>query len=128
MSPELDGCSLSSDGGTCKTLHGGVLVLKPHGCDAPDAANRSDTMEQTPQLTDLHGQGEEEISEKRLVRKLDLSVGFTGPGLTLTSRRIMPLLCISYLLNYIDRTNLGNARTLNNEAKDGSTMNEMYVD
>jgi len=39
----------------------------------------------------------------------------------------MPLLCISYLLNYIDRTNLGNARTLNNEAKDGSTMNEMYA-
>ncbi|WVW87147.1 hypothetical protein I302_109204 [Kwoniella bestiolae CBS 10118] len=49
--------------------------------------------------------------EKRLVRKID--------------RRIMPLICLAYLLNYIDRTNLGNARTLNNDAKDGSTMNEM---
>ncbi|WWC92457.1 uncharacterized protein L201_007415 [Kwoniella dendrophila CBS 6074] len=49
--------------------------------------------------------------EKKLVRKID--------------RRIMPLICLAYLLNYIDRTNLGNARTLNNNAKDGSTMNEM---
>ncbi|WWC60239.1 uncharacterized protein I303_102805 [Kwoniella dejecticola CBS 10117] len=53
----------------------------------------------------------DERFEKKLVRKID--------------RRIMPLICLAYLLNYIDRTNLGNARTLNNDAKDGSTMNEM---
>ncbi|KAI9632137.1 major facilitator superfamily transporter [Dioszegia hungarica] len=39
--------------------------------------------------------------EKRIVRKMDL--------------RIMPWIIVCYLLNYLDRTNLGNARTLNND-------------
>ncbi|WVQ83899.1 hypothetical protein IAT38_006043 [Cryptococcus sp. DSM 104549] len=48
-------------------------------------------------------------AEKRLVRKLDL--------------HIMPWIIISYLLNYLDRTNLGNARTLNND-KPGESLLE----
>ncbi|GAA5984017.1 hypothetical protein JCM5350_004993 [Sporobolomyces pararoseus] len=39
--------------------------------------------------------------EKRIVRKQDW--------------RIMPLICLCYLLNYLDRSNLGNARTLNSD-------------
>ncbi|KAL7006706.1 hypothetical protein EMMF5_003592 [Cystobasidiomycetes sp. EMM_F5] len=42
--------------------------------------------------------------ERRILRKCDM--------------RIIPLLCLSYLLNYLDRTNLGNARTLNSTAPD----------
>ncbi|WRT67568.1 uncharacterized protein IL334_004540 [Kwoniella shivajii] len=48
-------------------------------------------------------------AEKRLVRKLDL--------------HIMPWIIVSYLLNYLDRTNLGNARTLNND-KPGESLVE----
>ncbi|GAA5865042.1 hypothetical protein JCM3774_003948 [Rhodotorula dairenensis] len=47
--------------------------------------------------------------EKRIVRKQDW--------------RIMPLICLSYLLNYLDRTNLGNARTLNSD-KPGESLVE----
>ncbi|WVR05046.1 hypothetical protein IAU60_002058 [Kwoniella sp. DSM 27419] len=50
-----------------------------------------------------------ELAEKRLLRKLDL--------------HIMPWIIISYLLNYLDRTNLGNARTLNND-KPGESLVE----
>jgi MFS family permease len=39
--------------------------------------------------------------ERRITRKQDL--------------RILPWICICYLLNYLDRVNLGNARTLNND-------------
>ncbi|GAA5902321.1 uncharacterized protein JCM6883_001368 [Sporobolomyces salmoneus] len=47
--------------------------------------------------------------EKRIVRKQDW--------------RIMPLICLCYLLNLLDRTNLGNARTLNND-KPGESLVE----
>ncbi|KAN0062048.1 hypothetical protein ACQY0O_006043 [Thecaphora frezii] len=47
--------------------------------------------------------------EKRLVRKIDLHV--------------LPWICISYFFAYIDRANLGNARTLNNDVP-GATLNE----
>ncbi|GAA5849057.1 hypothetical protein JCM8547_006428 [Rhodosporidiobolus lusitaniae] len=47
--------------------------------------------------------------EKKLVRKIDL--------------RILPLICLSYLLNYLDRTSLGNARTLNQD-KPGESLVE----
>ncbi|WWC95607.1 hypothetical protein V866_002472 [Kwoniella sp. B9012] len=68
-------------------------------------------MEHSDQIIDQNAPEIDDKFEKRLVRKID--------------RRIMPLICLAYLLNYIDRTNLGNARTLNNDAKDGSTMNEI---
>ncbi|KAM0746370.1 major facilitator superfamily transporter [Meredithblackwellia eburnea MCA 4105] len=48
--------------------------------------------------------------EKRIVRKQDWA--------------IMPLVCLSYLLNYLDRTNLGNARTLNSD-KPGESLVEV---
>ncbi|GAA5941232.1 uncharacterized protein JCM15063_006409 [Sporobolomyces koalae] len=47
--------------------------------------------------------------EKRIVRKQDW--------------RIMPLICLAYLLNQLDRTNLGNARTLNSD-KPGESLVE----
>ncbi|WVF71801.1 hypothetical protein IAT40_006609 [Kwoniella sp. CBS 6097] len=47
--------------------------------------------------------------ERRLVRKID--------------RHIMPWVIVAYLLNYLDRTNLGNARTLNND-KPGESLVE----
>ncbi|GAA5883702.1 hypothetical protein JCM16303_004778 [Sporobolomyces ruberrimus] len=47
--------------------------------------------------------------ERRIVRKQDW--------------RIMPLICLSYLLNLLDRTNLGNARTLNSD-KPGESLVE----
>ncbi|WVQ99099.1 hypothetical protein IAU59_006231 [Kwoniella sp. CBS 9459] len=50
-----------------------------------------------------------EQMEKRLVRKID--------------RHIMPWVIVAYLLNYLDRTNLGNARTLNND-KPGESLVE----
>ncbi|GAA6006099.1 hypothetical protein JCM10207_000522 [Rhodosporidiobolus poonsookiae] len=37
--------------------------------------------------------------------------------------RIMPLICLAYLLNYLDRSNLGNARTLNSD-KPGESLVE----
>ncbi|GAA6062885.1 hypothetical protein JCM10212_002107 [Sporobolomyces blumeae] len=46
--------------------------------------------------------------ERRIVRKFDI--------------RIMPWICLSYLLNYLDRTNLGNARTLNSERPEESLV------
>ncbi|GAA5825283.1 hypothetical protein JCM11251_006919 [Rhodosporidiobolus azoricus] len=47
--------------------------------------------------------------ERRIVRKQDW--------------RIMPLICLAYLLNYLDRTNLGNSRTLNSD-KPGESLVE----
>ncbi|SCV70847.1 BQ2448_3609 [Microbotryum intermedium] len=47
--------------------------------------------------------------EKRVVRKIDM--------------RIMPLIILSYLINYLDRSNLGNARTLNSD-KPGESLVE----
>ncbi|KAI5476239.1 hypothetical protein MNV49_007939 [Pseudohyphozyma bogoriensis] len=53
---------------------------------------------------------EYQAMEKRIVRKQDW--------------RIMPLICLAYLLNYLDRTNLGNARTLNSD-KPGESLVEV---
>ncbi|GAA5836050.1 hypothetical protein JCM5353_003494 [Sporobolomyces roseus] len=52
-------------------------------------------------------------TEKRIVRKQDW--------------RIMPLTCLSYLLNYLDRSNLGNARTLNNDKQGESLMESLAL-
>lgn len=57
-------------------------------------------------------QGEETIdreAERRLVRKLDWN--------------LLPWICVSYLLNYLDRANLGNARTLNSDV-DGAALGD----
>ncbi|WWD00945.1 hypothetical protein V866_007883 [Kwoniella sp. B9012] len=51
-----------------------------------------------------------DLMEKRIVRKID--------------RHIMPWVIVAYLLNYLDRTNLGNARTLNND-KPGESLVEV---
>ncbi|TIB80376.1 MFS general substrate transporter [Wallemia mellicola] len=40
-----------------------------------------------------------------------------------TDLHILPLITLAYLLNYLDRTNLGNSRTLNNDIE-GGTMGE----
>ncbi|KAJ1548408.1 hypothetical protein HK405_003322 [Cladochytrium tenue] len=48
------------------------------------------------------------VDEKALLRKLD--------------RYIMPFICVSYLMNVLDRVNLGNAATLNNNVS-GASMN-----
>jgi hypothetical protein len=39
-----------------------------------------------------------------------------------TDIRIMPLIILSYFLNYIDRTGLGSARTLNNDIPGASMV------
>lgn len=49
--------------------------------------------------------------EKRIVRKQDL--------------RIMPWVCITYLLNYLDRVNLGNAKTLNNDSPEHNIVSQL---
>ncbi|KAM0294309.1 hypothetical protein ACHAPM_011404 [Fusarium culmorum] len=51
--------------------------------------------------------------EKRIVRKQDL--------------RIMPWVCITYLLNYLDRVNLGNARTLNNDTPEHNIVTQLNL-
>ncbi|KAJ3528341.1 hypothetical protein NM208_g10242 [Fusarium decemcellulare] len=51
--------------------------------------------------------------EKRIVRKQDL--------------RIMPWICITYLLNYLDRVNLGNARTLNNDNPEDNIVEQLNL-
>ncbi|ENH63271.1 Putative tartrate transporter [Fusarium oxysporum f. sp. cubense race 1] len=54
--------------------------------------------------------------EKRIVRKQDL--------------RIMPWVCITYLLkykDYLDRVNLGNARTLNNDSPEHNIVEQLNL-
>ena len=43
------------------------------------------------------------LAEKKLLRKLDL--------------HLLPWVCVAYLVNYLDRSNLGNAKTLNSNVK-----------
>lgn len=49
--------------------------------------------------------------ERRIVRKIDWN--------------ILPWVCISYLINYLDRTNLGNARTLNNDTPRSNIVTQL---
>ncbi|KAG8631635.1 hypothetical protein KVT40_000775 [Elsinoe batatas] len=49
--------------------------------------------------------------EKRIVRKIDWN--------------ILPWVCVSYLINYLDRTNLGNARTLNNDKPEDNLVSQL---
>ncbi|KAI8803807.1 major facilitator superfamily domain-containing protein [Cladochytrium replicatum] len=49
------------------------------------------------------------VDEKVLVRKLDMN--------------LLPWICVCYLINYLDRTNIGNGYTLNND-KPGASMGE----
>lgn len=49
--------------------------------------------------------------EKRIVRKIDW--------------HILPWVCISYLINYLDRVNLGNARTLNNDTPEDNIVQQL---
>ncbi|KAF2133623.1 MFS transporter-like protein [Dothidotthia symphoricarpi CBS 119687] len=51
--------------------------------------------------------------EKRIVRKID--------------RWILPFICISYLINFLDRVNLGNARTLNNDIPANNIVRELSL-
>ncbi|KAH7325632.1 major facilitator superfamily transporter [Stachybotrys elegans] len=51
--------------------------------------------------------------EKRIVRKQDL--------------RILPWICVTYLLNYLDRVNLGNARTLNNDTPEDNIVQQLSL-
>lgn len=49
--------------------------------------------------------------ERRMVRKIDL--------------HILPWICGSYLINYLDRVNLGNARTLNNDIPEDNIVQQL---
>ncbi|KAH5770116.1 hypothetical protein HBI88_145210 [Parastagonospora nodorum] len=49
--------------------------------------------------------------ERRVVRKIDTW--------------ILPFICISYLINFLDRVNLGNARTLNNDIPESNIVKEL---
>ncbi|KAL9950125.1 hypothetical protein D7B24_008620 [Verticillium nonalfalfae] len=51
--------------------------------------------------------------ERRIVRKQDL--------------HILPWVCVSYLLNYLDRVNLGNARTLNNDTPEDNIVTQLNL-
>ncbi|KEY72638.1 hypothetical protein S7711_06272 [Stachybotrys chartarum IBT 7711] len=51
--------------------------------------------------------------EKRIVWKQDI--------------RILPWICVTYLLNYLDRVNLGNARTLNNDTPEDNIVQQLNL-
>ena len=37
----------------------------------------------------------------------------------------MPWVCVAYLINYLDRVNLGNARTLNNDTPEDNIVEQL---
>lgn len=51
--------------------------------------------------------------ERRLVRKIDY--------------HILPWICFAYLINYLDRVNLGNARTLNNDKPADNLVHQLNL-
>ncbi|KAI3396505.1 hypothetical protein diail_12125 [Diaporthe ilicicola] len=90
------------------------MMEKPISAEASiSVAFRWSFANQTPQQAEttvsheentLHEHVDDALRNKRLNRKLDL--------------RILPLCCWLYLLNFLDRGNIGNARVLNQETRD----------
>jgi hypothetical protein len=67
---------------------------------------------------------EKKVLDKRINRKIDLRImPWIIVRSVLAKVRMETALTSSYLLNYLDRTNLGNARTLNND-KPGHSLVE----
>lgn len=71
-----------------------LSALKP----SLDMKERLSTEEQYLEHGDAHMDAERARLDKQVLRKLDLL--------------IMPLVCIIYLLGYLDRANVGNARVV----------------
>lgn len=64
-----------------------------------------------PTLLSTHGSDLCPQIERKIVRKIDL--------------HILPWVCVAYLINYLDRVNLGNARTLNNDKPEDNIVEQL---